>query len=843
MRKIEKAVVVALWMSICTPALVHAADPATIPLETALSDFAARDGLQLAYRTDITRGIEVKVAPRGLRPEEELKYLLEGTGLEAQKINAHTFTIRRAGAAKSGPAALEEKQDGRIQLAQAQNAAQPPPEGVPLGSAANGADAASTAQPADAQLESVVVTAQKREERLLDVPIPVTVLNTDALAQNGQVLLTEYYSQVPSFTVSPTINGAQTLTIRGINTGGLTGSNPTVGVLVDGAPYAIGAGNALPDVDPSDLARIEVLRGPQGTLYGANSMGGLINYITNDPDTRTVSGRIEANTNTVYNGAEPGFALRASANIPVSDTLAVRLSGYVRQDAGYIDNYAYNLTGVNRINTEGGRFSLLWRPTDALSINLGATYQESKAHAGSELDPALGAFQTAQLPAAGAFTEKPQIYSARIAYDFGGAKLTSISSYSSNDYFVVTEFANLGSLTPIIFPSTKPETVQYNFTEQAMHRYTQELRLESPKESRLEWLLGGFYSRGYDPLQWYMNAQDVATSATLGRFWNYQAPITVLEYAAFADITYHITDALNLQLGVRETRSQTNDSANIESGPAVSILKIAPPYTAPIAATADKFTYMVSPQYHLSHDVMAYARVATGFRPVSPNPAGAVALGAPQKVLPDTTTNYEVGVKGNFIGGMLTVDASVYYIDWRNIQIQLLTGGAANFVYTGNGAGAKSEGVELSVQLRPVRSLTLEGWLSYDDAIITRDFAFGVVGARLPFTPRWSGHLSAEEEFPLMREARGYVGVSADYQGDRTGDFPNTLGDPRQDYPSYYKLDVRAGIRHGEWNAEIYATNLNNSRGELNGGLNYNNPSYFIYIPPRTVGATLSRKF
>ncbi|HWW84955.1 MAG TPA: TonB-dependent receptor plug domain-containing protein, partial [Vicinamibacterales bacterium] len=172
--------------------------------------------------------------------------------------------------------------------------------------------------------ENVVVTAQKRgEERVRDVPIPVTVLNADSLVDNGQVLLRDYYSDVPGLNLSTGLYAMTTLTIRGANSGG---GDPTVGVIIDDVPFgsSTGYGTWIPDFDPGDLTQVEVLRGPQGALYGANSMGGLLKYVTKDPSTQSIDGSVDVGTMAVYNGDKPGYNLRGSVNVPLNDALAMR---------------------------------------------------------------------------------------------------------------------------------------------------------------------------------------------------------------------------------------------------------------------------------------------------------------------------------------------------------------------------------------------------------------------------------------------------------------------------------------------------------------------------------------
>lgn len=185
----------------------------------------------------------------------------------------------------------------------------------------------------------VLVTAEKREEVLLDVPVPVATLPGDTLAENNQVRLRDYFAEVPGINVMPSYVAQQNVSIRGITTGG--GSTPTVGFTIDDVPFGASSGSHgdhVPDLDPGDLERIEVLRGPQGTLYGADSMGGLVKYVTVDPSTEGITGRLDTGLSNVSHAGQPGFNVRASANVPLSDKLAFRVSGFRRQDPGYIDN-------------------------------------------------------------------------------------------------------------------------------------------------------------------------------------------------------------------------------------------------------------------------------------------------------------------------------------------------------------------------------------------------------------------------------------------------------------------------------------------------------------------------
>ena len=213
------------------------------------------------------------------------------------------------------------------------------------------------------------------------MPVPVTALNAQALVDNNQLRLQDYYTSVPGLNVSPAVQSTQVISIRGITTG--YGTNPTVGITVDGVPYGastgLGGGQVVPDIDPGDLARVEVLRGPQGTLYGASSMGGLINFVTVDPSTEAVSGRVQVGTDEVYNGAGLGYSARGSVNVPLSDTLALRASGFVREDPGYIDNPILHINGINEAHAGEGP------ALGALATFGGVLFKARRAVSGSQV--------------------------------------------------------------------------------------------------------------------------------------------------------------------------------------------------------------------------------------------------------------------------------------------------------------------------------------------------------------------------------------------------------------------------------------------------------------------------
>lgn len=694
----------------------------------------------------------------------------------------------------------------------------------------------------------IVVTAEKRDERLQDVPVPVSVIDTQALVENNQVLLRDYASSVPGLNLQVDIVNQQELSMRGITTGG--SGSAVVGIMVDGIPFG-GSYNQtgegfVPDFDPGDLRRIEVLRGPQGTLYGASSMGGLINFITVDPSTDRFSGRVQAGYSGVYNGAQPGFNLRGSANIPMSDKLAIRGSGFERQDPGYIDNPRLGVKGVNNAHAEGAHFAALWTPTDAISLKVSALYQYYKQDAASDVVMAsgLGPWQQNYIAKYGGANHKSdQAYSAILNAKLGDAILTSATGYSLNNSYTTLDF----SYSPYfengvqnMYGVTGAPYIEYDKPK----RLTEEVRLAASKW-KVDWLVGGYYSHEQSRFIDSVYASNAATGQIVGLFYPFDDSIrTGQEYAGFANATVHITERFDLQLGGRESHVSLNVPPYSVTG---GIFGSTYNHITIQDSSASVFTYAVTPEFRISSDLMVYGRATSGFRPGYGNTLNTTGIvsNIPPSVGPDKTKNYEAGIKGVFFNHKLTLDGSLFYIDWQNLQLSLQTPPPTSLLYNANGSAAKSEGVELGSTVRPFRGLTIDGWIDYDDAALTDPFPAtstvpGNIGDRLPVTPRWSGYLSAIQDFPLRSRVMGFVSGDASFVGNRLGDFAS---EARAFYPGYTKADVQTGVRIDTWKINLYANNVGNELGILGGGVGYDPPNAFVYITPRTVGINISKTF
>ncbi|MGN6821046.1 MAG: TonB-dependent receptor [Sphingomonas sp.] len=697
--------------------------------------------------------------------------------------------------------------------------------------------------PADPQTSvgpDIVVTAQKRSERLQDVPAAVSVVNTSALAENNESRLRDFATSVPGFQASPSPGGGgqQTLVIRGISSG--TIQNPTVGIMIDDVPFGAATYDFSPEVDPADLQRIEVLRGPQGTLYGASSLGGLVKFVTADPSTTAVSGKAEAGINGVSHGGGAGYAFRGAINLPVSDTFAVRVSGFTHKDPGYIDNPILNLDDVNDFYASGGRISALWKPAPIFSIKLSALYQRSIAEGQNEEIHGFGLaeYETNGIIDTGRTTKTIQAYSGTAKLNLGGIDLTSVTAFSKFEATASQDYTNIapwGTLAQSGFgvpgaPSRLRADVQ---------RWTQEFRGTFKTGEMLDWLVGAFYSDEKTHIRQAITAQ-ATNGATAGDIFTYDQPINFREYALFADPTLKLTDWFSIQLGGRyswqtATYLKVTQGGSIYGGATV---------TLPQLTRRDQvFTYLVTPQFRITSDLMIYGRLATGYRPGRSNSANPNPL-IPRVAAPDRTTNYEFGIKGSALANLISFDLSLYRIDWSKMQLNAIDP-VSHLSFTSNAARARSEGAEASVSLHPGAGLTLSSWVSFNKAVLTDGIvttaAYAPTGARLPFSPRFSMNLSADKSFKLSETLTGTLGATFSHISSRQGTFVSTAG--RAFYPAFDQFDLRAGLKYDDWALNIYMRNVGDERGLIGGGPGAYPPSAWVYIQPRSYGLSLSKAF
>ena len=726
-----------------------------------------------------------------------------------------------------------------------------------------------------AALPEVQVTARKITERLQDVPMSITAVSASDLVDRNQVRLEDFFRDVPGLQLKSIDSGQTNLSIRGLSTESV--SNPTVGVVIDDIPYGstslFGFGSVLlPDLDPADLQRVEVLKGPQGTLYGASSIGGLLKYVTQDPSTKGLYGKLQLDTGAIDNG-NMSYGVRGSANIPlISDTLAVRLSGFTRRDGGFIDDPAQGRNNVNKTYASGGRASALWTINDRATLKVGALYQRNHSDGAAVVNtdytfrPFVGDLQQDSLIGTGDTVSTAQLYSGNLTVNLtNDLTLTVLSGFSINHYRTADD-----QYQEYYGPGT------YERNRFATRRFSQEVRLGSQNGAIFDWLVGVYYTRERTAVSDTLGAVDPATGEPVPAvafdpatgevvtdpatgepvpfdlFLQEDYKFRYSDRAAFGTLTVKFTDRFDTQLGARYSKNR-GAYADQYSGS----LTFDEVVTDNTRSRDHSFTFLVSPRFKITPDLMAYGRIASGYRPGGPNTA--LTPTTPESFKSDSTVNYELGLKGSLLERKLSFDVAAYYIDWKDIQ--LAQADDLGFIFFANAGKASSKGGEFSLQLRPIAPLTLFVNGAYTEAKLKQDLPaggnFGLSGDRLPGTPHFAGALGAEYEFPLgSADLKGVVGSTLEYVGSRKGDFAPgqfTFEDPtveqlRLNIPSYTTFDVNAGVRAATWSVSAFVTNVSDRRGILYSSLSgpESTPDSVYrttYVRPRTIGLSISKDF
>ena len=666
----------------------------------------------------------------------------------------------------------------------------------------------------------ILVTAQKRSQVLLDVPQSISVVSGDTLEEQNAETFAEYLKLVPGLQLDQSRQGQGRLIVRGVNTDGVAS---TVGVYMDETPFGSSSGlvNAAvlaADFDTFDLQRVEVLRGPQGTIYGASSLSGVVKFVTNAPSTTGVEARARAAVETT-DGGDMSYHGNAMFNLPLSDFAAFRASGSYHRNGGFIDSVGAGGSDIeediNDSKSYGGRASLLLLPTDAWSVRLTAVLQNIAADAPSyvESDPDTleilndGLTQSQFIP--GFSNLRYRVYNATVEGDLGFADLTSSTSYSTQKQRLRSDYTF--ALAPLIEAFFGVENEFFQDQKTDSEKFTQEVRL-SGETAAIDWLVGGYYTEEDGLIEQDFVASTPGTTdpiegvPTLGFAL---VDSSYREVAGFANFTVHLTDRFDVDFGGRYSDNKQR-AYQLTDGALVGGFT-----ELPVAeSNEDVFTYSVAPHFEFDDNFTAYARVAKGFRPGGPNvlPPGAPAEFASYES--DSIVSYEAGLKGQTDDRILSFDFAAFYIDWDNIQLLATEGG---FNFNANGGGAKSEGFEFSATARPVLGLSLTANGAYTNAKLTTDTLIGgLEGDRLPFTPKFSGAVIADYEWMVSDSVEAHIGGSLRHVSSQSASFDATYraaNGRQREIPSYDVIDLSAGLDFGRFTLEAFVNNLGNSRG------------------------------
>ena len=690
------------------------------------------------------------------------------------------------------------------------------------------------ASDADA-LEQITVTAEKISEVLDKTPLSIAVVNGAAAAQHGQFQLDEVMAEVGGVKVLEAENGP-TFYIRGIGTGVPPSvGDPEINLNVDGVyqSQAEFARAGLYDVD-----RIEVLRGPQGTLYGRNALAGVVNIVTKDP-----SFIFEASGSLGF-GDYDLIQTQAMVNLPLNERIAIRFALETAHHDGYLTN------GADDLDVQSERVKILFKPTDsvALLVAIDNTHEGGEgegeiqvvpppkgvATGGAGLGDAILSSNPWASPDPGDAARDTNFWSARgqLEWDLGALSLTAIAAHRQESYSCVNCW--------------RSETDQNNYADERQD--TAELRLASPAGSAASWLAGFYYLRSSNPTE----SQQLGPGAdsfsdSSGNQVNQQGQVAfgATSFAIFAESAYPILDRLRVTAGLRYTVDGKSETAYVssETGGVVGV-------STGLFSTDHQWrslTYAVGPDYEFSDNSMAYAKLSTGYK------AGGFYEGAaPDSYGPEHLTSYEVGDKSRFDDGRIEVDADAFFYDYHDYQVNYLgfinpTNAGIFGILTANASGARIYGAEVEALCQLTTNDKFDAAVyplmsKFKTLVIGGPFGGNFSGFALPFAPRFSASLGYQHRFDLADQQSLTARIESRYESSSWVTFSEARG-TRQPKHTVSTAYLTYGPRDGNWSVSGYVKNIENTPVLVNAQGGPAGLETADIAPPRTIGVQISKKF
>jgi iron complex outermembrane receptor protein len=796
--------------------------------------------------------------------------------------------------------------------------------GVSLAALAHGAAWAAEAPAAKGvQVEEVVVTANRSgAESLQKVAMAISAINIDQVDKAGQGNLADISKFTPSLSITEGAPGYNKFDMRGLSTGRYASSDTSdrslVAVYLDDTPISLQG--QTPDLKVYDLDRVEVLRGPQGTLYGAGSMAGTIRFVTAKPNLTSTFGTLEATGSTTEHGSG-SYSLRGMLNLPViADKLAIRGNFFQGEDGGYIDNIGLrNKADANRNVSTQARLSVRWTPTEKLTVDAAVTYEKSHAFG---LNSALSGLRPYQVS-----TNSPEgtrddfsLYTLGFDYDLGFADLVSTSAYTwrriafnaSPEPQIGYFFQDYTGLTPSAtnYPLFKAPT-SYNqqitnsipaekyLINNKIHDFMQEIRLVSKSDGPIKWSVGVFYEKqqrhlyqdiptpGFDKLSYEnyfygpfntpggkYNSQTVDAAFQPDDIFSGLQNQSEHQFAVFTDDTWHVTDKLDVTVGIRYF--DFSERYFLFEGGVYGVVNHVP-LTLSATQKASGTNPRINVSYKVNDDIMVYAEAAKGFRyggANQPVPLGTTGIAgqctqnlaaygytqAPLTFGPDHLWSYSVGEKARLAGGRLTLNADAYFIDWSDVQTRLLLN--CSYFFTANKGAIQSKGIELESMFKLTEEITLSGSAAYNNS--TANGNIPTVGAfdgdKTPYFPEWTASAMIFYDHPLS-DGTLHLQASYQYRGEEQTTFDSsattitggvlTRTGPSGSFaliPASNNVSASAAYDLGPYEFGIFGNNLTNGAKVTDIG----RASYYkIYqagdrntlARPRTIGVRVKMKF
>ncbi len=705
------------------------------------------------------------------------------------------------------------------------------------------------------ELEEVVVTASRREEKLQNVAISVSVVDVKEYLDAGLTNMSDILPFVPGVSVTGAGgNFGNQVYIRGINAVLAAG----VTSYVDDIPIGSSTVYTTPaplDGTLLDLGTLDVLKGPQGTLYGSSALGGLLKFNTREASLTDWTGSLSANLSDTRGGGLNQL-YRVNANGPlVNDSLGMSFTAFWNDKSGYIDNVSIPKDGWDDYEYWGASGSLRWAVTDKLEIKVQGLYQKStqdglatiQANAADGFilpglaagEPFFGEYETGEALINPSEFEADML-GLTIDYDLGFGVLSSITSTQTETFTQSTDLTvPFAFFADIFFPDSAPHTSAFFVGDLGFDKFTQEVRLVSASNQKFEWIVGGFYTNedGH-------NTQRLDITPPVDLFFA-NFPSSYDELSFYGTGTYYFTSDFDASFGIRY--SDYNNDVSLEAkGPLVAPI--------PVTKISDNVTnYLFNLRYRPNNLMAFYGRIASGYRPGGANfllldPSGNPITEAFYK--PDSLWSYELGLKGVSEDGRFSYDVAAFFIDWQDYQIGIVRGGLQ---VAGNAEKATSKGFEASLSFAATEALVFTGAFSYIDAQLAADEPDlgGADGDQLPDSPHWQTALDVQYNFNLG-SMPAYAGASWRYKGYMPVDFDGYTDSAGVFWPAsapnlildgYSLVDLRAGFTAGSFDISLYVTNLMDEWAYTSFGNSDVAPSLGTPTRPRTFGGVIRWNF
>lgn len=714
------------------------------------------------------------------------------------------------------------------------------------------ADAPQTA--ASAPVEEIIVTATKRgEQSIQDVSMSIAAFDEQSLRERGADNFLDYARAVPGLSVQDQGPGDKKYIIRGVQSVGAATTGLYFDEIVMTANNRQDGGGRQPDLKLFDVERVEVLRGPQGTLYGASSMSGTIRIVSNKPDPTEFAGRVEGTVSNTRYGNE-NYRVNAMVNVPlIENKLAVRGVYYMRDESGFIDNTRLGLKGINDEDTQGGRLAVRLLATDSLTVTASGLYQKTESNGRYGFEPSTGELEVAF------YTQTPWVdeyYAANVTAEqkFDAGTLLLTSSYFDRDI----EFNNDGTTILAGILARPPEQVRGLLAQpQSRSIWSNEARFSSDWDGPFNLVAGVFFQKEEGNFNSRVDSADergMAEADPLVYLWR-TIDTEIENRSLFGELSYQLTDKLTATVGARWFQFDVDEQSSLliaccsgntpGSGPA-----------RPTASSDKDVNYKLNLSYEANDDLLFYAQAAQGFRSGGNNEPGISVVPGCQNASSfgsDGLWNYEIGAKMSLFDNRAVLNVTPYYIDWSDMQVRAFNP-TCNNARIDNAGEARIQGVEAELVLRPLAALEFNFTFNYSDAELTENQpratgtgngTEGLEGDDIPGVPRKNGSAGAQYTFPIGNQSfSGVLRGDYSYVGSSKTAFRPLTDSTYRVQPSYSLTNVRFGLTGDTWEATLFLNNVFDERAEVTRLVfSQTRPDIIITNRPRELGLSFSKSF